>query len=241
MSVWTDSTSVLKYIRNEDKRFHTFVANRISVIRRTTNISQWRYVHTTQNPADKASSGVKVDDLLTNRTWIEGPEFLLNPEEQWPSSSLEYDITANDPGVKRNLATNTVTVNTPSPTHQVITYFSDWKRLKTSVAWILNVKKTLLEMSQQQKQLGHEDADKVEQDMRCIKAQLRKQSLTPDDLSKAEMAIIRLMTASDLPVEKFSISRTFSGSAGRENTYLCYRSGIGGVRRDRALSQETLY
>lgn len=32
---WTDSTSVLKFIRNEDKRFHTFVTNRISIIRRT--------------------------------------------------------------------------------------------------------------------------------------------------------------------------------------------------------------
>lgn len=29
---WTDSTSVLKYINNEDRRFHTFVANRISAI-----------------------------------------------------------------------------------------------------------------------------------------------------------------------------------------------------------------
>lgn len=30
---WTDSTSVLKYIGNEDKRFHMFVANRVSAIR----------------------------------------------------------------------------------------------------------------------------------------------------------------------------------------------------------------
>lgn len=29
---WTDSTSVLKYIRNETKRFKTFVANRVSTI-----------------------------------------------------------------------------------------------------------------------------------------------------------------------------------------------------------------
>lgn len=29
---WTDSTSVLKYVNNEDKRFHTFVANRVATI-----------------------------------------------------------------------------------------------------------------------------------------------------------------------------------------------------------------
>ncbi|XP_049918294.1 uncharacterized protein LOC126401218, partial [Epinephelus moara] len=73
---WTDSTSVLKYIRNEDRRFQTFVANRISTIRRATDVSQWRYIHTTQNPADEASRGLTMDHLLTNRRWIEGPEFL---------------------------------------------------------------------------------------------------------------------------------------------------------------------
>lgn len=33
---WTDSTSVLKHIKNEDKRFHTFVANRVTTIREAT-------------------------------------------------------------------------------------------------------------------------------------------------------------------------------------------------------------
>ena len=28
---WTDSTSVLQYIKNEDRRFYTFVANRLAV------------------------------------------------------------------------------------------------------------------------------------------------------------------------------------------------------------------
>ncbi|XP_052472158.1 uncharacterized protein LOC128028879 [Carassius gibelio] len=62
---WSDSTTVLKYIRNETKRCHTFVANRISTIRETTAVSQWRYVDTKQNPADEASRGVKIEYLLT--------------------------------------------------------------------------------------------------------------------------------------------------------------------------------
>ncbi|XP_041920573.1 uncharacterized protein LOC121684581 [Alosa sapidissima] len=48
---WTDSTSVLKDIMNEDKRFHTFVANRVSAIRAATKTSQWRYVNTKENPS----------------------------------------------------------------------------------------------------------------------------------------------------------------------------------------------
>ncbi|XP_038138994.1 uncharacterized protein LOC119782185 [Cyprinodon tularosa] len=40
---WTDSTTVLKYICSEAKRFHTFVANRVSIIRDATQTDQWRY------------------------------------------------------------------------------------------------------------------------------------------------------------------------------------------------------
>ena len=36
---WTDSTSVLKYIKNEDKTFHTFVANRVALIRDQAHVS----------------------------------------------------------------------------------------------------------------------------------------------------------------------------------------------------------
>lgn len=41
---WTDSTSVLKYLNNEDRRFTTFVANKVSIIRETSEPSQWRHV-----------------------------------------------------------------------------------------------------------------------------------------------------------------------------------------------------
>ena len=66
---WTDSTSVLKYIRNETSRFRTFVANRVSEILSVSNPSQWRYVNTTSNPADLASRGVKVESLLKDGVW----------------------------------------------------------------------------------------------------------------------------------------------------------------------------
>lgn len=38
---WIDSTSVLKYIFNEDRRFQTFMANRILTIRETSEPAQW--------------------------------------------------------------------------------------------------------------------------------------------------------------------------------------------------------
>ncbi len=51
---WTDSTSVLKYIKNETSRFRVFVANRVSEILKVSDASQWRFVNTVYNPADLA-------------------------------------------------------------------------------------------------------------------------------------------------------------------------------------------
>ena len=51
---WTDSTCVLRYIENQDKRFQTFVANRVATIHDASTPSQWHYVNTHSNPADDA-------------------------------------------------------------------------------------------------------------------------------------------------------------------------------------------
>lgn len=129
---WTDSTSVLKYIRNEDRRFQTFVANRIATIRDNTEVEQWRYIPTALNPADDASRGLKAESLLRQR-WMESPEFLWDPEEKWPKSPMDFSVTVDDPEVKGNLRVNATVVST-NTTSQLITFFSDWQRLKVAVA-----------------------------------------------------------------------------------------------------------
>ena len=87
---WTDSTCVLRYIENKDKRFQTFVANRISAILDQSTATQWRHVDTIQNPADEASRGMTVEALLNNERWIQGPEFLRQPEEEWPQTWARF-------------------------------------------------------------------------------------------------------------------------------------------------------
>ena len=42
---WSDSKTVLQYIANESRRFHTFVAKRVLEIHDATDPTQWRHVH----------------------------------------------------------------------------------------------------------------------------------------------------------------------------------------------------
>ena len=79
---WTDSMCVISYIRNNDKRFHTFVANRIAIIQDATSPSQWRYVNSEGNPADDASRGLTLDSIIFKNRWINGPDFLWEPESR---------------------------------------------------------------------------------------------------------------------------------------------------------------
>lgn len=64
------SQAVLKHIANESARFHTFVANRFSVIRESTDVQQWRCIYSKHNPSDDASRGLRVKKFMENRCWI---------------------------------------------------------------------------------------------------------------------------------------------------------------------------
>lgn len=142
---WTDSASVLKYIRNENKRYKTFVANRISTIRDSTEVDQWRHVPSFLNPADDASHGLKADSLFKQR-WMESPTFLSEPEEKWPKSPMDFSMSTDDPEIKQNPLIK-ATVISSNRTSQLMTFFSSWQRLKSAVAWFIKLRGVLLNLT----------------------------------------------------------------------------------------------
>ncbi|KAK6167132.1 hypothetical protein SNE40_021230 [Patella caerulea] len=98
-SYWTDSKVVLCYINNDARRFHTFVANRISQIRDSTQPNQWHYVKSSENPADIASRGVTAHELL-NSKWFSGPDFIWKPTVQASEEQIGTKVHEDDPEVK---------------------------------------------------------------------------------------------------------------------------------------------
>ena len=77
---WTDSTAVLLYVKNETRQYHTFVANRVAVIRDGSEPNQWNHVCGDMNPADDASRGLTANAFLRQERWSMGPEFLWKPQ-----------------------------------------------------------------------------------------------------------------------------------------------------------------
>ena len=100
ITYWTDSTTVLSYIKSQGTRFHTFVSNRVAEIKEVSDPETWRHVPGRLNVADDCSRGLSPQDLLQDCRWINGPNFLSQGEDFWPNQSICQPPTDNDPEVK---------------------------------------------------------------------------------------------------------------------------------------------
>ena len=129
---WTDSRIVLGYIANEARRFHIFVANRVQHIREHTSPRQWRYVSSSENPADLASRGCKAADLTTKSLWWHGPGFLRELEINAQEEHVEVD--PDDKELKKASVFKTAAKEEYASLTQRLEYFSNWYRAKRAVA-----------------------------------------------------------------------------------------------------------
>ena len=189
---WTESTTVLKHIRNDKKRFHVFVANRVQMIRDATNPDQWRYVELKLNPADDASRGFKGNELSKQHRWITGPNFLWLPESEWPRPPIDLDaISVNDPEVKK-VPVHSIDVNEGTDLLTRLARFSDWYRMKRSIAWILRLKPNSSKKSLSPKVVANREGHT---------AGLRDNPLQVEELEKAEKVILKLVQSNAFPTE----------------------------------------
>ena len=72
---YTASEVVISCIHNDARRFHIYIGNRVH-IRDRSDLQQWHHIAGKYNPADKASRAPTADQLLHNRRWFHGPDFL---------------------------------------------------------------------------------------------------------------------------------------------------------------------
>ncbi|KAG1930139.1 hypothetical protein F2P79_022561 [Pimephales promelas] len=130
---WTDSKVVLGYINNDARRFHTFVANRVQKIRQSTAPKQWLYVSTDDNPADNASRGRTIHELLSSN-WFSGPSFLWKKE--MVSSDVVPELPVGDPEVRKTQTFHTETTESKDLVDH-LSKFSSWSNAVKAIARLL--------------------------------------------------------------------------------------------------------
>lgn len=87
--LWSDSSTVLQWLKSESCRYKVFVGTRVAEIQSLTDIDSWRYVDSANNPADVITRGQSLNDLVPPCRWISGPNFLHQPESYWPTLPAE--------------------------------------------------------------------------------------------------------------------------------------------------------
>ena len=73
---WSDSLVTLHGIKGFGKDYKQFVGNRVSEIRETTEMQQWRHCPGILNPADIPTSGISASEFANSELWFHGPEFI---------------------------------------------------------------------------------------------------------------------------------------------------------------------
>ena len=66
---WSDSQIVLAWLQTEPSNLKIFVAHRVAEIQTLTDIENWHYIPTSDNPADILSRGTTVQNLTQSKLW----------------------------------------------------------------------------------------------------------------------------------------------------------------------------
>lgn len=71
----------------------SIVANRVSEIQESTSDMTWRHIRRHLNPGDLISRGLLPADIIDNKLWWHAADFLLLPENQWPTLIVKINLT----------------------------------------------------------------------------------------------------------------------------------------------------
>ena len=164
---FTDSSITLAWIQSPSRSFKPFVSARIGEIQNNSDPSQWKHIPGEENVADDVSRGLHVKQLKGR--WMNGPEFLKLPEEQWPVQTA----TLQQEGDMERRHVNAVTTVPPADVGNVIDVknFSSWRRLIRVTAWIRRL------------------TEKIRLRRNTLSG--REGPLMPEELKKAEMSWIK--------------------------------------------------
>ena len=179
---WTDSTVVLGWLRGNPNRFKTFVGNRVSEIIDLVSPSCWNHVSGRDNPADPASRGLYPGELAENDLWWQGPGWLRQNKNQWPSMPELPDIPTPSEEEKEQQISLLANIDELTLLEQISTY----SRLVRVTAWLLRF---------------------INNCRSRRSNKIQSVALTTDELQKAEQHWIRRIQRREYGVELTSLEK----------------------------------
>ena len=98
--LWSDSSTVLRWLQSSSMKFTSYVASRVMKILEATTVDMWRYVPSQENPADDASRGIDPNFLHSSHRYFLGPQFLTLVPDDWPIAPWINYNSSFDPEIR---------------------------------------------------------------------------------------------------------------------------------------------
>ncbi|XP_048004347.1 uncharacterized protein LOC125240497 [Leguminivora glycinivorella] len=133
---WCDSKIVLGWLQGQPSRWKPFVANRVEQIKQVMTEEQWRYVKSSENPADAASRGQTASQLKDNSLWWSGPTWLADfqPEHESCQKPTYHTTEEEKKSYVSNVGQNN---NKQDIIHDLLNKYSSITKVTRIVAYIL--------------------------------------------------------------------------------------------------------
>jgi len=196
------------------------VTIRVTLIREATRPARWKHAGSTENPADQASRDLKIKNLGRGETWVEGPNSLMNEEGDWPVPPAQRgEGPLDDPEIKGTTLVITVAAEDQmEPIERLNDRYSDWHKLKESVAWFLRLKMNLKKTKDKEKKPSRtidqterdleKQGSRFEKRMEKCRAVTTEEEQSENDLIRGrrqEGKLERLLAKDHVPPEAFEI------------------------------------
>lgn len=129
---WSDSRCVLSWLKSTNPRkYRQYVSHRVGEILEATEITDWRWIPSKMNVADEATKWQKIPHISQPSRWLNGPDFLIEDEDAWPSDNLKSADTEEE--LKKEHILLHVTIVEPLID---CSRFSSWMRLLRATAYV---------------------------------------------------------------------------------------------------------
>ena len=150
----------------------------------TLVLSQWFYVPSSSNPADKATRIMPAAEFLKCSLWKNGPPFLQNFCAMWPAQP-DFLSVSSETDVEFKLAPKVcnVCVSVCTTVNDLFCKYSKWTKLKSVIAWLLRFQNNLQRSRSENAQ------------NRCFRKENSKtiQPLSVEELHEAEIQIVKFL------------------------------------------------
>ncbi|XP_036346973.1 uncharacterized protein LOC118756307, partial [Rhagoletis pomonella] len=131
---WSDSKTVILWIRSTHRDYKQFVAYRVAEILSTTSSDQWRWIPTSLNVADEATRAYTSFECNIKSRWFTGPGFLYEDATCWPQEIPELTSDHRD---LEEATKRIIMLSSPGEYPIKFTNFSKFLKVTRVVAWVL--------------------------------------------------------------------------------------------------------